>query len=274
MADEAVEALLEVNYPTERKQLSNGVIDLLPSDVKYEEDEFFNYYDKEYATYYEDLGIPESREKAQEAFALLSKEEVGKIGKIIDIGCGPGVVLDEFAKLCNANISVGTDLSSFILDVATKETKGHTFIRADSHRLPFKDKAFDCALMLDVIEHIPGVGKLLEETKRVSKLLVLKVPLEKCLFYDLQCKVMKVDWKKTRGHINIYTKDSVIGEIEKHGFKLVRSRVPRHRFPGWAFGQGLLFGIYQYCGWLAAFLPESLYRKLVITELIAIFEAP
>lgn len=274
MADPAVEALLQVDYPCERKQLPNGVLDLLPSDTKYEEDEFFNYYDKEYATYYEDLGIPESREKAREVFKLLTKHEAESIRTLLDIGCGPGVVLDEFSRLTGAEVSVGTDLSSFIIDIASKETQGHTFIRADSHRLPFKDKAFDCALMLDVIEHLPHVDKLLSETGRVSKMLVLKVPLERCLFYWIQSKVMHIDWKKTRGHINVYTKESVITTLEQHGFRLLRSKIPRHGRPKSAFASGFLFGVYQYIAWVCQFLPERVYRKIFITELIAVFSSP
>jgi len=269
---EKVEDLIEVSYPTENKVLDNGVIDLLPTDRDYEEDEFFQYYDKEYATYYEDLGIPEARLKAKEAFELLHSEEIGKIKKLLDIGCGPGIVLDEFAKLSGAKLTVGTDLSSFILDVATKETKGHTFVRADSHFLPFKDKAFDCALMIDVIEHLPDVPKLLKETKRVTNLLVLKVPLEKCLFYWIQSKIMRIDWKKTRGHINLYTKRGMLKTMEENGFKLVRWRVPRAKMPKSAFKSGVLLGLYHWFAYLASFLPGPLYRALVITELNAVFE--
>ena len=77
----------------------------------YKGNEIFNYYDKEYEKYYpKDLGKQGAIEKAEVIDSFINMH----FNSIVDIGCGPGVFLQQISKMFNAKKSVGTDISMFI----------------------------------------------------------------------------------------------------------------------------------------------------------------
>lgn len=82
-------------------------------------------------------------------------------GKILDLGCGDGRFLSY--------ADVGLDFSKGMIKRVKKE--GKNLVRASVLRLPFKDKSFDVAYMVDVLFHIePRKRKRsLKEARRVSK---------------------------------------------------------------------------------------------------------
>lgn len=82
-------------------------------------------------------------------------------GKILDSGCGDGRFLPY--------ADVGVDFSKGMLKKA--KYKGRDLVRASILHLPFKNKSFDVAFMVDVLLHIePDKQKqALTEAKRVAK---------------------------------------------------------------------------------------------------------
>lgn len=74
-------------------------------------------------------------------------------GSYLDVSCGRGEMLIQAEALGFSPVR-GTEIVSALLDPPR-------IVYAEAHALPFSDKSFDVATMLDVIEHlIPGDDRL------------------------------------------------------------------------------------------------------------------
>jgi len=69
-------------------------------------------------------------------------QKVPKRSKILDVGCGEGVLVEELLKEGWGIIGLDMNYSS------------DTVIKGDITKIPFPDKHFDVVLSLDVIEHL------------------------------------------------------------------------------------------------------------------------
>lgn len=84
-------------------------------------------------------------------------------GRILDMGCGDGRFL-TYAH-------VGVDFSLGMLKRAKTNVANKSLVRASILCLPFKDKSFDVAFMVDVFLHIKPIKRqeAFLEAKRVSE---------------------------------------------------------------------------------------------------------
>lgn len=105
-------------------------------------------------------------------FADVMRERFGAdLGQVrlLDVGCGGGVLAEEFARLgCQVT---GIDVSAESLDVARAHarTEGLSIdYRAGSAaELPFDGSSFEVVSCCDVLEHIPGWERVIAEVGRV-----------------------------------------------------------------------------------------------------------
>jgi ubiquinone/menaquinone biosynthesis C-methylase UbiE len=118
---------------------------------------------------------------AAEDEAAAREEYLGLIGispgeRVLDIGCGSGVVTRAIAKRVAPNGRVvGADSSGALLAVA-REYADRTphggiieFREADCRKLPFPDATFDVSLAVTVLAHVPGAERALAEMVRVTR---------------------------------------------------------------------------------------------------------
>lgn len=78
-------------------------------------------------------------------FCLIFKLKKMRNEKILDIGCGPGIILSEIS---GTNIlKFGLDTSKNALKVAKMIDGDSHFVLGDMHRMPFRDGAFNCAII-------------------------------------------------------------------------------------------------------------------------------
>jgi ubiquinone/menaquinone biosynthesis C-methylase UbiE len=86
-------------------------------------------------------------------------EALKKNSKIVDLGCGEGVLVEELVKR-------GYDAIGLDKNYSSKYVK-----KGDMARLPFKDKSFDIVLSLDSLQYLTTSGqkKALKEMLRVLK---------------------------------------------------------------------------------------------------------
>lgn len=103
---------------------------------------------------------------------LLNKLSVNPRGKdFLDIGCGGGLLAEEFARLgCNI---VGIDPSIASIRVAARHSRGDKlsidYIVAAGEEVPFKDESFDVIYCCDTLEHVNNLDQVIAETSRVLK---------------------------------------------------------------------------------------------------------
>lgn len=93
--------------------------------------------------------------------------------RILDVGCGPGVYVDELlAEVGPAGSVAGIDASPQMLAIAARRCEGRgdvSFHQADVTSLPFPDSAFDAAFSVQVMEYVADIGAALDELHRVVR---------------------------------------------------------------------------------------------------------
>jgi len=103
----------------------------------------------------------------------LAKEHFGpelRGKKILDVGCGDGVLTSMFARLgCQAS---GIDYSEEAVQFAKQKLSNNSYVnftQGSAYDLPWPDATFDLVVSSDVIEHLTDVKKFLQEISRVLK---------------------------------------------------------------------------------------------------------
>jgi 2-polyprenyl-6-hydroxyphenyl methylase/3-demethylubiquinone-9 3-methyltransferase len=91
--------------------------------------------------------------------------------RALDIGCGGGLLAEEFARL--GCVVVGVDPSEGSLAAARSHAAGQglaiEYQCATGEALPFADDSFDIVYCCDVLEHVADLRLVIAETARVLK---------------------------------------------------------------------------------------------------------
>lgn len=91
--------------------------------------------------------------------------------RALDIGCGGGLLAEEFARLGCAVVGVDPSEESLAAARAHAAKQGLpiSYQRATGEALPFPDESFDIVYCCDVLEHVTDLGRVIAETARVLK---------------------------------------------------------------------------------------------------------
>jgi SAM-dependent methyltransferase len=94
-----------------------------------------------------------------------------RIEKLLDVGCGTGIILPELIKRTKAEIwAVDVFLQEYSLkEMMRLEGISAHLAAADLLHLPFRNEYFDAVLLISVLEHIADLQAAVEEIKRVLK---------------------------------------------------------------------------------------------------------
>ncbi len=106
-----------------------------------------------------------SRELAP-AFAEFARVESGQ--RVIDVGCGSGVLTEELARRVGADHVAGADPSP-LLDACAERVPGADLKRAAAEDLPWPDESFDAALAQLVVHFMTDVEAGTAEMARVTR---------------------------------------------------------------------------------------------------------
>jgi SAM-dependent methyltransferase len=97
---------------------------------------------------------------------------------VVDVGCGDGALLSALARRGIGETHHGFEISERAVRFAEGRAEIDRVDRFDGERLPVDDGAYDLAILSHVLEHVPSPLGLLAEVARVSRAVVVEVPLE------------------------------------------------------------------------------------------------
>lgn len=126
--------------------------------------------DQEDGAYASLTEAPGGRVSVEGAEMLFSRyiygAEAGTGGRLLEVGCGPGVGLGLLSA--SASFTVGADYDSVLLQRA-QETYGARIplVRLDAQRLPFPDGFFDTVIFYEGSYYVPDMELAFDEFLRV-----------------------------------------------------------------------------------------------------------
>jgi SAM-dependent methyltransferase len=101
-----------------------------------------------------------------------------RAARVLDIGCGDGALIARLRK-CRPQWELsGVEIAARAVELARARCPDAEITLYDGAALPFESGHFDLGILSHVLEHVPDPVPLLREAARVSRLLVIEVPLE------------------------------------------------------------------------------------------------
>ena len=126
-------------------------------DVQDYYDDFANLYDNPRGVGYHAL--------IDELEAGIVLDNVGERARILEVGCGTGLIMHRIGG--GGRRVVGVDLSRSMLRAA--RGRDQEVAQADALALPFESESFDAACSFKVLAHIPRIGDAIAEMARVVR---------------------------------------------------------------------------------------------------------
>ena len=128
----------------------------------------------QFARILEARGKQPNQARLRRAFLSLATVKAGM--RVLDVGCGTGVVTrDIAARVGNRGAVTGVDPSRALLAVARRRARADasaprpTFRLGDGLALPFAPASFDVTLAVTVLLHVPAGDRVLGEMIRVTR---------------------------------------------------------------------------------------------------------
>ena len=100
------------------------------------------------------------------AFADFARVEAGQ--RVVDVGCGTGVLTEQLARRVGADHVAGADPSP-MLQAAAERVPGADLRQASAEQLPWPDDSFDAALAQLVVHFMDDPAKGASEMARVTR---------------------------------------------------------------------------------------------------------
>src|SRR5512141_1101674 len=103
---------------------------------------------------------------------LIEELRLAPVGlQVLDIGCGGGLLAEEFARLGCTVMGVDPSEESLVATRTHAAPQGLPieYQRALGEALPFPDESFDIVYCCDVLEHVSDLRQVIAETARVLK---------------------------------------------------------------------------------------------------------
>lgn len=124
-------------------------------DLRQRYDETAGFYDRRY----EDI----QRTK----YRTVVKNLPGGKKRILDLGCGTGMFINELST--RAKFVVGVDASLEMLKVAKGRAGKAALVQADADALPFADGSFDAVVSVTLLQNMPDPKATVREVARVLR---------------------------------------------------------------------------------------------------------
>ncbi len=131
---------------------------------------------------------------------------------LLDVGCGPGVILRAATALSRRASGTGLDLSPLRVQQAERRNAGNPrlrFFRGDVQHMPFESGSFDMVYTRMLLQYVTDKEKAVDEMVRVCK------PGGTVLLQDLDGQLV---WHYPEDALMQQTVTRVLGSLEASGF--------------------------------------------------------
>ena len=142
-------------------------------------------------------------------------------GSVLDVGCGEGVLTEEWSERLGDGRIVGIDLDDPKLraEWEGRRRPNLEFRAEEATSLSFADDEFDMASAIEVLEHVPEPEATLAEMARVAgRWLLVSVPREP-LWRGLNM-ARGAYWGSlgnTPGHVNHWSRRGLVSLLSRYG---------------------------------------------------------
>lgn len=155
---------------------------------------------------------------------LLSKIE--EINSAHEIGIGEGRSTARLKKMV-INLS-GSEYVDKLVRMAQNNNPELNIFQESVYELKYDNESIDLVFLLEVLEHLDYPESALDEIKRISKnYLILGVPREPLWRFFNMCRFKYLkDFGNTPGHLNHWSKRSIIRLVEKKYGKVIAFETP------------------------------------------------
>ncbi len=99
---------------------------------------------------------------------LYRQAHLGAARRVLEVGCGTGVIAGEVARLSSASV-VGLDVDAGMLGAARQYTPQVALVQGDARSLPFGDGAFDLVLCHYLLMWLEDPTRAVAEMARVAR---------------------------------------------------------------------------------------------------------
>jgi 2-polyprenyl-3-methyl-5-hydroxy-6-metoxy-1,4-benzoquinol methylase len=140
---------------------------------------------------------------------------------LLDVGCGEGVLVHQWALRLDERRVVGIDLEEDSIQAGWAERQApnleYQVMRAEN--LPFADSEFDLATAIEVLEHVPDPEHTVAEMARCAeRYLLVSVPREPLWrMLNMARGAYISDLGNTPGHLNHWSRRSFVRMLSRHG---------------------------------------------------------
>jgi 2-polyprenyl-3-methyl-5-hydroxy-6-metoxy-1,4-benzoquinol methylase len=148
---------------------------------------------------------------------------------MLDVGCGEGVLTEQWAAQLGTGRVVGIDLEDPKLraEWALRARENLEFVAGSADALPFEDGAFELVAAIEALEHIPDPQRVVREMARVaSRYLLVSVPREPLWrMLNVARGAYLRDLGNTPGHVNHWSKRGFLAMLQEAG-EVMQARSP------------------------------------------------
>ncbi len=148
---------------------------------------------------------------------------------LLDVGCGEGVLVHEWAQRLPQARLVGIDLEEESIQAGWAERRAPNleYRILEAQDLPFADNEFELVTAIEVLEHLPAPERTLAEMARcASGHLLVSVPREPLWrMLNIARGAYVRDLGNTPGHLNHWSRRSFVELLSRHG-EVVQARSP------------------------------------------------